>query len=227
MKLQEFRVVSTTSCAPTWPWASHYVHKQIDRAIEDTGSLTPLATRSTSSPTPARASPSWRSPTRRTALPKAKRDYDSVELAWTSGCRTTGRCARSYLWSRLYGNYPGLSQSDENGRTSPNVGRLWDYPMMMFDETASPLYGLLPTDRPHQLKGQFIYLFDFGTSVGVNEYLSSGLPVTPRARHLPAEQPPRPVPRPRSDGRTDKFFQTDMFVQHRFKMGGNKSVQSA
>ena len=27
----------------------HYVHKQIDTAIEDTGSLTPQATRSTSS----------------------------------------------------------------------------------------------------------------------------------------------------------------------------------
>ena len=42
-----------------------------------------------------------------------------------------------YTWSRLYGNYSGLTQSDENGRTSPNVGRLFDYPAMMFDQHGS------------------------------------------------------------------------------------------
>ena len=45
----------------------------------------------------------------------------------------------SYLWSRLYGNYSGLSQSDENGRTSPNVGRGYDYPAMMFDQHRQPV----------------------------------------------------------------------------------------
>ena len=54
----------------------------------------------------------------------------------------------SYLWSRLYGNYSGLSQADENGRTSPNVGRSYDYPIMMFDGTGQA--GLRPAaDGPH------------------------------------------------------------------------------
>ena len=51
-----------------------------------------------------------------------------------SGSRDSWYLRSSYLWSRLFGNYSGLSQSDENGRTSPNVGRLYDYPMMMFQD---------------------------------------------------------------------------------------------
>ena len=130
----------------------------------------------------------------------------------------------SYMWSRLYGNYSGLSQSDENGRTSPNIGRLLDYPVMMFDEAGQASYGRLATDRPHQLKGQVIYLFDFGTSVGVNDYLSSGTPVTRELGIYPPNNLPVLYHGRLSDGRTDKFFQTDLFVQHRFKMGGSKSV---
>ena len=66
------------------------------------------------------------------------------------------------MWSRLFGNYSGLSQSDENGRTSPNVGRLFDYPLMMFQDGGDPAYGPLATDRPHQFKTQFIYVFAVG-----------------------------------------------------------------
>ena len=103
--------------------------------------------------------------TRDVDLPKAKRDYDGVEFAFDEALRrTTGTCAASYLWSRLYGNYSGLSQSDENGRTNPNVGRAFDYPIMMFDENGQPAYGPLATDRPHQFKAQFIYALPFGTT---------------------------------------------------------------
>ena len=100
--------------------------------------------------------------------------------------RTTGISASSYLWSRLYGNYSGLSQSDENGRTSPNVGRLFDYPVMMFQDGGTPAFGPLATDRPHQFKTQFIYQFPFGTSVGVNQYVASGLPVSREIGIFPA-----------------------------------------
>ena len=80
------------------------------------------------------------------------RDYDSVEFAAEKRFANNWYLRRSYLWSRLYGNYSGLSQSDENGRTSPNVGRLWDYPLMMFQDGGIPALGRLATDRPHQLK---------------------------------------------------------------------------
>jgi hypothetical protein len=77
----------------------------------------------------------------------------------------------SYLWSRLYGNYSGLSQSDENGRTSPNVGRLWDYPLMMFqdggtacarpagDGSSAPVQGAvhLPVPVRHELRRERVH----------------------------------------------------------------------
>ena len=62
------------------------------------------------------------------------RDYDSVEFAFDKRMSNNWYLRASYTWSRLYGNYSGLSQSDENGRTSPNVGRLFDYPLMMFQD---------------------------------------------------------------------------------------------
>ena len=84
--------------------------------------------------------------------PKPVRDYDSVEFAAEKRFADNWYLRTSYLWSRLYGNYSGLSQSDENGRTSPNVGRLWDYPIMMFQDGGIAALGRLATDRPHQFK---------------------------------------------------------------------------
>ena len=49
----------------------------------------------------------------------------------------------SYVWSRLYGNYSGLSQSDENGRTDPNIGGTFDAPLALFGGDGRPLYGRL------------------------------------------------------------------------------------
>ena len=92
------------------------------------------------------------------------RDYDSVEFAFEKRFADNWYLRSSYLWSRLYGNYSGLSQSDENGRTSPNVGRLCDYPMMMFqdggiagarsagDRSSAPVQGAvhLPVQLRHE-----------------------------------------------------------------------------
>lgn len=124
-------------------------------------------------------------------------------------------------WSRTR---QGLSQSDENGRTDPNVGRLFDYPLMMFLQTGKPNYGPLPTDRPHQVKLQAIYQFAFGTTVGVNENLQSGIPVTRELAVLPPNNYPVQYLGRGSDGRTDPFVQTDVYAQHEIKLGG-RAVQ--
>ncbi len=156
------------------------------------------ATRSTSSPTRASASRelAWTDPN--VTSPKAKRDYDSVEFAFTkNSLEQLVRSGRSYLWSRLYGNYSGLSQSDENGRTSPNVGRAFDYPIMRFNGKGQAVFGALATDRPHQFKAQFIYQLPFGTSVGLNGTSRRGIPVTREVGVIAAEQLPDAVPGPR------------------------------
>jgi hypothetical protein len=129
------------------------------------------------------------------------------------------------MWSRLNGNYSGLSQGDENGRTSPNVGRLFDYPAMMFDESGQPVFGPLPTDRPHQFKAQGIYTLPFGTSIGANFYVSSGVPVSREVGIFPGSNFPVQYHGRLSDGRTDVYSQTDLLVQHEFKVGGSRALQ--
>lgn len=43
-------------------------------------------------------------------------DYDAVELALDKRHSGDWSARVSYTWSRLYGNYSGLAQSDEDGR---------------------------------------------------------------------------------------------------------------
>ncbi|MBI3471183.1 MAG: TonB-dependent receptor [Candidatus Solibacter usitatus] len=81
-------------------------------------------------------------------VPKAKRQYDAVEFRLQGQSRHLNYLA-SYTWSRLYGNYSGLANSDETGRSDPGVSRAYDLPYYYFDATGSqqPTYGPLGTDR--------------------------------------------------------------------------------
>ena len=130
----------------------------------------------------------------------------------------------SYLWSRLFGNYAGLSQSDENGRTSPNVGCLYDYPMTTFMDGGAAVYGRPPTDCPHQFKTS--HQAPFGASGRVNHD-------APRAAcrsrapdwRLSGQQPAGPGPGRMSTGRTPTFSQTDSVLQHEFRHCRQRRIQ--
>ncbi len=202
-----------------------YVHKQVDRAIEDTGSLDASGNEIYVIANPGEGLTALAHTDPDVALPKAKRDYDSVEFAVEKRFAQNWFLRTSYLWSRLFGNYSGLSQSDENGRTSPNVGRLFDYPLMMFQDGGTAAYGPLATDRPHQFKTQFIYQLPMGTSVGVNQYVASGLPISREVGIYPTSNLPVNYLGRGSDGRTPTFSQTDLYVQHSFRFGGTRSFQ--
>jgi hypothetical protein len=129
----------------------------------------------------------------------------------------------SYMWSRLYGNYSGLSQSDEDGRVAPNVGRVYDNAFVMFDQEAQPVYGLLATDRPHQFKGQVVYQAPFRLSVGVFQFVGSGLPVTREVAVVPGSNFPMQYLGRLSDGRTPTLSQTDLYVQQDIGTGWRQS----
>ncbi len=204
---------------------ARYVHKQVDRAIEDTGSLDAAGNEIYVIANPGENLTALAFTNPNVALPKAIRDYDSVEFAFDKRYANNWSLRASYLWSRLYGNYSGLSQSDENGRTSPNVGRLFDYPLMQFQDGGGAALGPLATDRPHQFKTQFIYSFPFGTSLGVNEYVASGLPVSRELGIYPTSNLPVQYLGRGSDGRTPVFSQTDLLLQHSFKMGSSRALQ--
>jgi hypothetical protein len=200
-----------------------YVHKQLDRAIEDAGSLDAQGNEIYVVANPGEGLTQIAHPG--VAYPKAQRDYDSVEFALEKRFAQNWYLRTSYLWSRLYGNYSGLSQSDENGRTSPNVGRVFDYPLMAFQDGGIAAFGPLATDRPHQFKTQFIYQFNFGTSVGLNQYVASGLPVTREIGIYPPNSLPVQYLGRNSDGRTPTFSQTDLSLQHRIRFAGTKQLQ--
>ncbi len=225
MKLQEASAGIEHQLNDIMAVSVRYVHKQVDRAIEDTGALAADGSEIYIIANPGfnLASLAFTNPN--VANPKAVRDFDSVEFAFDKKYSDNWYLRAGYTWSRLYGNYSGLSQSDENGRTSPNVGRLWDYPLMMFQDGGKAALGPLATDRPHQFKTQFIYMFPFGTSVGVNEYVASGLPVSREIGiYAPNNLPVQYLGRG-SDGRTPMFSQTDLLVQHGFKIAGSREVQ--
>ena len=103
--------------------------------------------------------------------------------------------------------------------------RLFDYPAMMFDSTATPVFGPLATDRPNQFKTQFIYQFTFGTSFGMNEYVASGVPVSRELGILPTSNYPLQYEGRLSDGRTDMLSQTDLYVSHDLKFSGDKKLR--
>ncbi len=201
-----------------------YVRKWLVRAIDDTGSLDAQNNEIYIIANPGEGLTQYAYPG--VPLPKPKRVYNGVELAFTKNFSHGWYLRGSYLWSRLFGNYAGLSQSDENGRSDPNVGREYDYPTMSFDQHGNDLEGVLATDRTHQGKVQFIYQLAEGTSIGINEYVASG---TPKTRVMPAGPQSSAYPLfyagRGSDGRLPTYSQTDLQILQEFKLGGGKRFQ--
>ena len=129
-------------------------------------------------------------------MPKAKRNYTALEFTANRRFSNNWFLGGSYVDQPLYGNYPGLVNTDEvtlpgrvsvgsqeafGQRTRPgtNASRAWDLDEMMFDSHGNiGVDGRLPTDRPHVVKVYGSYLFKFGTNVGLNFYAGSGTPIS-------------------------------------------------
>ena len=206
--------------------SARYVRKWLIRAIDDTGSLDANFNEIyvTANPGFGLTQTAWSDPL--TPLPKARRDYDSVEFAFTKNMSKNWYLRMSYMWSRLFGNYSGLDQTDENGRQSPNTGRLYDYPLMSFDQHANDVEGPLATDRPHQFKVQFIYSFPMGLSLGANQFVASGIPRTSEMPVISSSGYPLFYKGRGDQGRMPTYYQTDIFVQQQFNIGGNRKLQA-
>ncbi|MEX1129696.1 MAG: TonB-dependent receptor, partial [Vicinamibacterales bacterium] len=205
-----------------------YVHKQVDKAVEDIGFLDEQQNEVFKIGNPGFGQSAFFTPeggTARIAQPEAERDYDALEFSVNKNLSNNWALRTSYTWSRLYGNYSGLAQSDEPGRLSPNVGRNFDAPVMSFNERGEPVFGRLATDRPHQFKAHFIYDLPFGTTVGVGQFVASGTPITREAAFISPNNFPVMYLGRGSDGRTEVFSQTDLVVQHDFRLTGNQRLQ--
>jgi hypothetical protein len=221
MRLQEVTLGLEHQMSPHLAVSARFVHKQLDRAVEDIGSID-----AEGNATYVIGNPGYHRATEAASgvpYPKAVRDYDALEFVGRKQLDRNWALTASYVWSRLYGNYSGLSQSDENGATNPNIGGAFDAPLALFGGDGEPLYGRLATDRPHQVKAQFVYTAPFGVNVGVVQLLASGLPVSRYAVLSPGISPVFYAGRG-SDGRTPPLSQTDVSVQYVLGLGGNKRL---
>ncbi len=244
MRTQELSFGFEHQLNSTMAMTVRYVHKQLDRAIDDVGDLCPPSLCGAGAESYIIANPgeglvrqfdistgaSLYSPQGfgpNPVLinnPKATRVYNGAEVSLEKRLANSWFFHGSYLWSRDAGNYSGLSSSDENGRDNPNNARDFDYPSMSFDGRGKVLDGPFDTDRTHQVKASAVYLFKWGTSVGVNEYVMSGTPITRQVPIISPDNYPIRYRGRNSEGRTPMFSQSDLFVQHGFKVGGGRQV---
>jgi len=149
--------------------------------------------------------------------PRAMRNYDGVEFRvdgrFNEGLLNRFNYNVSYTYSRLYGNWAGLANSDENGRSDPNVSRAFDLFYGNYDSKGRNVYGLLATDRPHTFKffGSYDIPWQAGTTtLSLSQIAFSGTPLTSEATVI--------VPvfyNGRGDlGRTPTLTQTDLYLAH-------------
>lgn len=202
--------------------AGRFTHKQQDKAIEDVGVFNAQGSEAYIIGNPGFGLVCEVASTANLPCPKAQRDYDAVEV------RVDKRSANyfynaSYTWSRLFGNYSGLASSDEAGRNSPNVNRLFDLPPLGFNADGKPDNGKLATDRPHVFKAFGGYSFNwFGnatnrTTISGFTTIQSGTPLTTIYNLYSLGTT---ILNGRGDlGRTETFTETDLSFSHRYKFG--------
>lgn len=202
--------------------SGRFTHKKLHRAIEDIGINTPQGSEAYVIGNPGYGLHCTISAQAGYPCAKAQRDYKAVEIRLDKRANNYFYNT-SYTWSRLFGNYSGLASSDEAGRSSPNVNRFFDLPPLGFTANGVPDNGLLATDRPHVFKAYGGYSFDWKgskihrTTVSSFGTIQSGTPLTTiyNLYNLGTT-----ILNRRGDlGRTHRFSQIDLSVNHRYKFG--------
>jgi hypothetical protein len=206
-----------------------YTYKNVDQAVEDAGIVNTLGSEAYIIGNPGqglhletlKALGYQRSTT-------PKRRYDGVEVVFEKRLSNNYYFNANYTWSRLHGNYTGLSSSDEahlvDGRLSPGVSRAFDLPFIGFTATGELDNGPLPTDRPHVFNIYGAYIFNWmgsksnSTEFSAFQTVTSGTPMTTSIYGQSSVTPQ--IFYPRGDlGRSPTFSQTDFNVTHRYRFG--------
>jgi hypothetical protein len=120
--------------------------------------------------------------------PTAIRNYDGLEFRMTKSPSKGWSGMFSYTWSRLWGNYTGLTTTDQidggtTGRNSPDTTRSFDEPFYYFGANGKSNDGPLPTDRPNTFKGNASYQLPWKgkgmtTTFGLFQVAYQGSPVS-------------------------------------------------
>ena len=116
--------------------------------------------------------------------PKAIRNYDGVELRLTKTSSHGWAGMFSYTYSSLWGNYAGLTNTDQSdggfpGRNSPDTSRAFDEPFYYFGANGKSNNGPLDTDRPNTFKGYVYYTLPWThTTFGLFQQAYQGSPAS-------------------------------------------------
>ena len=112
---------------------------------------------------------------------KPQRDYNALQFTLTRRFSKALYVQGSYTYSRTQGNYPG-SYSPDNGQVDPNISSEYDLIELLANRN-----GPLPQDRPHYIKLDGYYTFDFHKAgqltTGIRFRASSGIPENALAGH--------------------------------------------
>ena len=187
MQQHEMVFGSDWAINPTLAFEAIYSRKRLDRTIEDTGIITQGGEQYyISNPGIGfnKTVPSFEC-TNCPINPKANRAYDGVEVRLTRKGTKNINGSLSYTYSRLYGNYSGLTATDVSdggaGRNGANSDRAFDESFMQFDAHGKVIDGPLGTDRPHTFKAYGYYnlkWFRMNTLFGVYQQVYSGTPLS-------------------------------------------------
>jgi len=230
-----------------WVFSTRYVATRLRRTIEDIGRLdatgsevytigNPGESRFVNETNHYGATPDFKMPT-------PTRHYDAIEFEANRRLANRWLLNFNYTWSRLWGNYAGLSSTDEvvqgglpnqswtvhqspfsaTARPGGNANRDYDSDEVMFDSKGRFLYGNLETDRPHVFKVYASYTTKWGTQFGTRFYGGSGTPITTRVENL--SQVPIMVNGRGDAGRLPFLSYTDLLVSHDFTVAEGKKLR--
>ncbi len=202
MKQHEVTVGVDWAITSNWGLETRYVRKRLDKTIEDM-SITDNLGYYIGNP----GSPYADLLHRPTSIPNASgqlyyntvpfcaecppvvpaiRRYDGVEFRLSRRAAGKWFGAASYTYSRLNGNYSGLTDTDptdgNGGRHAPNNGRAFDLPTMTYTPSGKIDDGPLATDRPNTATAYGFYRLRWAkgmeTLFGFTQTLFQGTPIS-------------------------------------------------
>ncbi|HEU5059951.1 MAG TPA: TonB-dependent receptor, partial [Kofleriaceae bacterium] len=145
-----------------------------------------------------------------------RRDYDAVELTAVKRVSRNFFVQGSYTYSRTRGNYPGLLNAD-TGDALPNASTQYDLAELLANRD-----GPLPQDRPHYLKLDGYYTFDFEKqgelTAGIRYRAFSGSPNDALAAHYLYGFGESYLLRRGSQGRSPAVHSTDLHLGYARKL---------
>jgi hypothetical protein len=208
---QEFTLGADHELTKTMSVGVRYAHKWVDYAIEAVCDFTPSGEEDCGVNNPGFGTLGKFPLPNHPAQPPAKRDYDGVEFRLRKRLANRWSMDASYLYSYLRGNWSGIASSDEAVNSlQPNSGRAFNLLYYSYDAHGNPTFGRLGTDRPHQAKVQGTYDLPWGTMVGLNYIVETGIPRSTIA----SQKNINFFPYGRGDlGRTPTFSQVDVLLQ--------------